>query len=75
LIHRDYVALHPEKLKPDDFADAAQIGPKSNQTGERFIFQGCTGELNALYDGHMQTTKNSLKATGAPPCSGRDADG
>jgi hypothetical protein len=58
-----------------DFADAAEIGPKSNQTGERFIFQGCTGEVNALYDDHMQTTENSLKATGAPPCVGRDANG
>jgi hypothetical protein len=58
-----------------DFADAAEIGPKSNQTGERFIFQGCTAELKALYDEHMQTTENSLKATGAPPCSGRDANG
>ena len=58
-----------------DFADAAEIGPKSNQTGERFIFQGCTGELNALYDGPMQTTENSLKATGAPLCSGRHANG
>jgi hypothetical protein len=58
-----------------DFADAAEIGPKSNQTGERFIFQGCTGELKALYDGHMQIAKNSLKATGASSCSGRDANG
>jgi hypothetical protein len=69
------VALHPEKLKSVEFADAAEIGPKSNQTGERFIFQGCTGELNALYDQHMQTTENSLKATGAPSYSGRDANG
>jgi hypothetical protein len=57
------------------FAGAAEIGPKSNQTGERFIFQGCTGEVNALYDGHMQIAKNSLKATGASSCSGRDANG
>jgi hypothetical protein len=57
-----------------DFADAAQIGPKSSQTGERFIFQGCTGQSNPLYDGHMQTTENSLKATSAPSCSGRDAN-
>jgi hypothetical protein len=56
-------------------ADSAEIGPKSNQTGERFIFQGCTGELKALYDGHMQIAKNSLKATGAPSCFGRDANG
>jgi hypothetical protein len=57
------------------FAGAAEIGPKSNQTWERFIFQGCTGEVNALYDGHMQIAKNSLKATGAPSCSGRDVNG
>jgi hypothetical protein len=69
------VALHPEKLKPVDFANAAQIGPKSNQTGERFIFQGCTGQSNALYDGHMQITRNQLTATGAPSCFGRDANG
>jgi hypothetical protein len=75
LIHADHVALHPEKLKSVDFADAAEIGPKSNQTGERFIFQGCTGELNALYDGPMQIAKNSLKAAGAPICVGRDANG
>jgi hypothetical protein len=58
-----------------DFADAAEIGPKSNQTGERFIFQGCTGELNALYDGHMQIIRNHLTAAGAPSCVGRDSDG
>jgi hypothetical protein len=58
-----------------DFADAAEIGPKSNQTGERFIFQGCTGELNALYDGPMQTIRNDLRAAGAPSCVGRDSDG
>jgi hypothetical protein len=56
-------------------AGAAEIGPKSNQTGERFIFQGCTGELKALYDGPMQIAENSLKATGAPDCFGRDAHG
>jgi hypothetical protein len=58
-----------------DFADAAEIGPKSNQTGERFIFQGCTGELNALYDGHMQIIRNHVTAAGAPSCVGRDSDG
>ncbi|MBT1510214.1 hypothetical protein KIP88_06840 [Bradyrhizobium sp. SRL28] len=58
-----------------DFADAAEIGPKSNQTGERFIFQGCTGELNALYDGHMQIIRNHLTAAGAPSCVGRGSDG
>jgi hypothetical protein len=57
------------------FADAAEIGPKSNQTGERFIFQGCTGELNDLYDGHMQIIRNHLTAAGAPSCVGRDSDG
>jgi hypothetical protein len=57
------------------FADAAEIGPKSNQTGERFIFQGCTGELNALYDGHMQIIKNHLTAAGAPSRVGRDSNG
>jgi hypothetical protein len=57
------------------FASAAEIGPKSNPTGERFIFQGCTGELKALYDGPMQIAENSLKATGAPDCFGRDAHG
>jgi hypothetical protein len=57
------------------FADAAQIGPKSNQTGERFIFQGCTAELKALYDGHMQIIRNHLTAAGAPSCVGRDSDG
>jgi hypothetical protein len=57
------------------FASAAEIGPKSNRTGERFIFQGCTGEVNALYDEHMQIAKNSLKATGAPSCFGPDANG
>jgi hypothetical protein len=56
-------------------AGAAEIGPKSNQTGERFIFQGCTGELKALYDGHMQIPENFLRATGAPRWSGRDANG
>jgi hypothetical protein len=69
------VALHPEKLKSVEFADAAQIGPKSNQTGERFIFQGCTGELNALYDGLMQIIRNHLTATGAPSCVGPDSNG
>jgi hypothetical protein len=58
-----------------DFADAAEIGPKSNQTGERFIFQGCTGELNALYDGLMQIIRNHLTATGAPSCVGPDSNG
>jgi hypothetical protein len=58
-----------------DFADAAEIGPKSNQTGERFIFQGCTGQLNALYDGHMQIIRNHLTAAGAPSCVGRDSNG
>jgi hypothetical protein len=57
------------------FADAAEMGPKSNRTGERFIFQGCTGELKALYDEPMQIAENTLKATAAPPCSGRDVDG
>jgi hypothetical protein len=57
------------------FADAAEMGPKSNRTGERFIFQGCTGELKALYDGPMQIAENTLKATAAPLCPGRDADG
>jgi hypothetical protein len=57
------------------FADAAEIGPKSNQTGERFIFQGCTGGLNDLYDGHMQIIRNHLTAAGAPSCVGRDSDG
>jgi hypothetical protein len=69
------VALHPEKLKSVEFADAAEIGPKSNQTGERFIFQGCTGELNALYDGLMQIIRNHLTATGAPSCVGPDSNG
>jgi hypothetical protein len=69
------VALHPEKLKSVEFADAAEIGPKSNQTGERFIFQGCTGELNALYDGLMQIIGNHLTAAVAPPRCGRDSDG
>jgi hypothetical protein len=56
-------------------ADAAEMGPKSNQTGERFIFQGCTAELNALYDGPMQITANHLTAAAAPACPGRDSDG
>jgi len=57
------------------FADAAEMGPKPNQTGERFIFQGCTGELNALYDGRMHITANHLTVAAAPPCFGRDSDG
>jgi hypothetical protein len=57
------------------FAAAAQIGPKSNQTGERFIFQGCTGELKALYDGHMQIIGNHLTAAGTPSSVRRDSDG
>jgi hypothetical protein len=57
------------------FADAAKIGPKSNQTGERFIFQGCTGELNALYDEPMQIITNHLTAVAAPSRVGRDSDG
>jgi hypothetical protein len=58
-----------------DFADAAEIGPNSNQTGERFIFQGCTGKLNALYDGRMQIIRDHLTAAGAPVCVGRDSNG
>jgi hypothetical protein len=57
------------------FAAAAEMSPKSNQTGERFIFQGCTGELNDLYDGHMQIIRNHLTAAGTPSCVGRDSDG
>jgi hypothetical protein len=65
--------LKSSSLTP--FASAAQIGPKSNPTWERFIFQGCTGQLKALYDADMQIAKKSLKATGAPLCFGRDANG
>jgi hypothetical protein len=64
-----------ETSSPVAFARAAEIGPKSHPTGERFIFQGCIRQLNALYDGQMLIAEKSLRAARAPFCFERRADG
>jgi hypothetical protein len=59
------VALQRKKLKSDDAATAADLSPKSEQSGESFAFQGCTRRANALYD---EQNEDQIK-----PCDGGQA--
>jgi hypothetical protein len=76
LVHPIYVALQRKKLKSDDAAAAADLGPKYRQRRESFAFQGCTRRANALYDGQNENQAKPRDGERARPLAfGRLTDG
>jgi len=76
LVHAIYVALQRKKLKSDDAAAAADLGPKYGQRRESFAFQGCTRRSNALYDEQNEDQDTPFGGEPARPSAfGRLTDG